>query len=88
MSNPLEQQPVARDQYGREIKEGVVFGYLCLGLGGGAHNNFVYRFGRTCKTQLPTDYPSPDQTKMFVDRLEPKAASEAKPLWWGVASRG
>ena len=41
------------NEHGQTIKSGVIFGYLCQGLGGRAHNHLVYRFGKSTKTVLP-----------------------------------
>ena len=40
---------IERNQYGRPIVQGVVFGYLCVGRGGNARDDKVYRFGRSTK---------------------------------------
>ncbi len=39
------QQQLQHNQYGRPIVKGMVFGYLCLGRGGNARDDKVYRFG-------------------------------------------
>ena len=66
-ANFVGRKPVV-DQYGREIKKGIVFGYLCVGLGKGK-DNFVYRFGKTTKFGVDLTLPKEDQTKVFIERL-------------------
>ena len=62
---------VKRNQNGREIKKGIVFGYLCSGKGGHAHDNKVYRFGRSSKIDYATvEHLDVDvKTIVLIDRL-------------------
>ena len=60
---------VKRNQYGREIKKGIVFGYLCFGREGHAHDNKVYRFGKTTKTEIDLDTDMEERTKVHIERL-------------------
>ena len=74
---------VQRNGYGREIKEGLVFGYLCTGTGGvrvgrspvgtlscANNDGEVYRFGKTTKpVKLDENYAEAEQTKVFISRL-------------------
>ena len=57
------------NEHGQIIKEGVIFGYLCQGLGGMARNHLVYRFGKSTKTVLPDHVHETDRTKIAIERL-------------------
>ena len=57
------------NQHGQTIKSGVIFGYLCQGLGGMARNHLVYRFGKSTKTVLPDHVHETDRTKIAIERL-------------------
>ena len=78
-----------RNQYGREIKKGIVFGYLCCGKGGDAHDNKVYRFGRSKKTELDKMIVPSERTMVFIERLGCSFGGLNRPetvvLWEQVA---
>ena len=57
------------DVYGREIKKGIVFGYLCSGTGGHNSVNFIYRFGRTSKEIDVSFFEEGDRTKVYIEKL-------------------
>ena len=57
------------NEHGQTIKSGVIFGYLCQGLGGMAHNHLVYRFGKSTKTVLPDHLRETDRTRVAIERL-------------------
>jgi len=55
------------DQYGRKIKKGTVFGFLCKGRG--EDGRLVYRFGKTTKGALDERYRESDQKIVAIERL-------------------
>jgi len=55
------------NQYGRRIKEGVVFGFLCKGRG--EDGRLIYRFGKTTKTDLDERYEESEQKIVAIERL-------------------
>ena len=47
------------------MKEGTIFGFLCLG----SFGKDVYRFGKSSKVKLDPTYELPDQKWVFLSRL-------------------
>ena len=69
------------NQYGREIKKGIVFAYVCKGRGGQARDGIVYRFGKTTKTKDKFG----DGPRSMIERLGQSFSGLNKPehvvLW-------